>query len=166
MAKPSDCRKTLGEFVRVGAFNRARSVYGGRGRNESGGKSCFPERKSFPYSFCARKSERLQQNWLERPAGEQALHSPACQKSHLTGGHGEAVNLLPLWTCTPSPRFREELFFCFFWHGLTGGLCFFTWRMAFGAALTICGAGRGMKGWMDNARTRSMRRGQSAPGLG
>ena len=34
-------------------------VYGGYGTIESGGKSYFPEQKSFPCSFCARKSERF-----------------------------------------------------------------------------------------------------------
>ena len=61
---PSACQKTHGELERTEAlsiFNRARRrvrrVRGGF----CGGKSHFPEQKSLPCSFCARKSERFQQ---------------------------------------------------------------------------------------------------------
>ena len=60
----SDCQKTPGELERAAAFrtfNRAqRRVRWARG-DFCVGKSHFPEQKSFPCSFCARKSLRFQQ---------------------------------------------------------------------------------------------------------
>ena len=61
---PPDCRKTLGELERAKAlsnFNRAQRHVRWAREDFCGGKSHFPEQKSFPCSFCARKSERFQQ---------------------------------------------------------------------------------------------------------
>ena len=60
----ADCRKTLGELERAKAlsnFNRAQRHVRWAREDFCGGKSHFPEQKSFPCSFCARKSERFQQ---------------------------------------------------------------------------------------------------------
>ena len=48
-------------------------VYSGCGAIESGGKSHFPEQKSFHCSFCVRKSERFQR----KPAGGRELAPPS-----------------------------------------------------------------------------------------
>ena len=63
-ARLPDCRKTLGELERAKAlsnFNRAQRHVRWAREDFCGGKSHFPEQKSFPCSFCARKSERFQQ---------------------------------------------------------------------------------------------------------
>ena len=61
---PSGCQKTHGELERAEAlsiFNRARRRVRRARDDFCGGKSRFPEQKSLPCSFCARKSERFQQ---------------------------------------------------------------------------------------------------------
>ena len=72
----SDCRKTLEELERAKAlsnFNRAQRHVRWAREDFCGGKSHFPEQKSFPCSFCARKSERFQQKLVGvAVAGEQA----------------------------------------------------------------------------------------------
>lgn len=80
-------------------------------------KGSFPEQQSFPCGFCVRKSERFlaKTGWGGWRESKLPVHKPV--KKFLTGCHGEegeAVNLLPLWSCAPSPRFREESFFCLF----------------------------------------------------
>ena len=58
------CQKTHGELERAEAlsiFNRARRRVRRVRGDFCGGKSHFPEQKSLPCSFCARKSERFQQ---------------------------------------------------------------------------------------------------------
>ena len=80
-------------------------------------KGSFPEPKSFPCGFCARKSERFLAKTGWRDWRESKLPVHELVEKFLTGCHGEegeAVNLLPLWTCSPFPRFREESFFCLF----------------------------------------------------
>ena len=60
----SGCQKTHGELERAEAlsiFNRARRRVRRVRGDFCGGKSHFPEQKSLPCSFCARKSERFQQ---------------------------------------------------------------------------------------------------------
>ena len=63
-------------------------VYSGCGAIESGGKSHFPEQKSFHCSFCVRKSERFQR----KPTGGRAC-SPVCRlvKTFLADSHGDAM---------------------------------------------------------------------------
>ena len=58
------CQKTHGELERAEALsiiNRARRRVRRVREDFCGGKSHFPEQKSFPCRFCARKSERFQQ---------------------------------------------------------------------------------------------------------
>ena len=60
----SDCRKTLGALERaktLSKFNHAQRHVRWAREDFCGGKSHFPAQKSFPCSFCARKSERFQQ---------------------------------------------------------------------------------------------------------
>mgnify|MGYP000814996786 CR=1 FL=1 len=80
----SDCRKTLGELERAKAlsnFNRAQRHVRWAREDFCGGKSHFPEQKSFPCSFCARKSERFQQKLVGvAVAGELASPSTSLSK--------------------------------------------------------------------------------------
>ena len=84
----SDCRKTLGELERAKAlsnFNRAQRHVRWAREDFCGGKSHFPEQKSFPCSFCARKSERFQQKLVGvAVAGELAPPSTSLSNSFLT----------------------------------------------------------------------------------
>ncbi len=85
---PSDCRKTLGELERAKAlsnFNRAQRHVRWAREDFCGGKSHFPEQKSFPCSFCARKSERFQQKLVGvAGTGELVPPSTSLSKSFLT----------------------------------------------------------------------------------
>ena len=83
-SQASGCQKTHGELERAEALsnlNRARRrVRRGRG-DFCGGKSHFPEQKSLPCSFCARKSERFQQKLVGVVvAGELAPPSTSLSK--------------------------------------------------------------------------------------
>ena len=86
--KRSDCRKTP-ESSRGSqpsrTFNRAQRRVRWARVDFCAGKSHFPEQKSFPCSFCARKSLRFQQK-LERVAvaGELASPSTSLSKPFLT----------------------------------------------------------------------------------
>ena len=64
MLRLADCPKSPGELERAAALsnnNRARRRVRRAREDFCGGKSHFPEQKSLPCSFCARKSERFQQ---------------------------------------------------------------------------------------------------------
>ena len=97
--------------------NISSSVYGWGKTTFCGERAHFPEQQSFPCGFCARKSDRFlaKTGWGGWRESKLPVHKPV--KKFLTGCHGEegeAVNLPPLWTCSPSLRFREESFFCLF----------------------------------------------------
>ena len=84
----SDCRKTPGELERVATLSnfqsRQRRVRWARD-DFCAGKSHFPEQKSFPCSFCARKSLRFQQKLVRvAVAGELASPSTSLSKPFLT----------------------------------------------------------------------------------
>ena len=80
----SGCQKTHGELERAEALsnlNRARRRVRRVRGDFCGGKSHFPEQKSLPCSFCARKSERFQQKLVGVVvAGELAPPSTSLSK--------------------------------------------------------------------------------------
>ena len=90
-------------------------------------KGSFPEPKSFPCGFCARKSERFLAKTGWRDGRESKLPVHELVEKFLTGCHGEegeAVNLLPLGLALPLQDSVKNRFSAFSaWPD--GGLAFY-----------------------------------------
>ncbi len=116
----SDCRKTLEELERAKAlsnFNRAQRHVRWAREDFCGGKSHFPEQKSFPCSFCARKSERFQQKLVGvAVAGELAPPSTSLSKSFLTSWAGRLFWRRPAFCCARGITRAWRCSFCRRWN--------------------------------------------------